>query len=59
VQHAVIAVAHAQAVFEGFDMDVAGVGFDGAADDLVDQADDGGLAGEIFQSLGILLQTGA
>ena len=56
VQHAVIAVAHAQAILEGLDMDIGGAGLDGAGDELVDEADHRRLAGEVFQPLGVLLE---
>ncbi len=56
VQHAVVAVAHAQPVLEGLEMDVGRLGLHRAGDDLVDQADHRRLAGQILQALGVLLQ---
>ncbi len=55
VQHAIIAIAHAQPVLERLDMDVGRLGLDRAGDDLVDQPDDRRFAGEILEPLGILL----
>ena len=56
VQHAVVAVAHAQRVLERLDVDVRGLGLHRAGDDLVDQPDHRRLAGQVLQPLGILLQ---
>ena len=58
MQQAVIAVADAQAVLEGLDVDVGRVGLDGALDDAVDHAYDGGLGGEVLEPFGALLQRG-
>ena len=56
VQHAVVAVADAQAILERLDVDVGRQGLDGAGDDAVHQADDRRFAGEILQPLGVFLQ---
>ena len=55
MQHAVIAVAHPQAVGERLKVDVGGVGFDRARDHLVDEANDRRLAGEVLEAFGVLL----
>ena len=54
VQHAVIAVADPQPILERLDMDVGGMGLDGAGDQLVDEADHRRLARQVLQPLGIL-----
>ena len=56
VEHAIEAVAHAQTVFEGLDVDVARLRLDRAPDQLVDEADDRRVAGDIPETLGIVLE---
>jgi hypothetical protein len=56
VQHAIIAVTHAQTVLEWLDMNVGCLGLHRAGDDLVDQPDHRRLARQILQPLGIFLQ---
>ena len=56
VQHAVVAVAHAQPVLERLDMDVGRLRLDRAGDDLVHQAYHRRLAREVLQPLGVLLK---
>ena len=54
VQHAVDAVADAQLVLERLDVDVRRARLDGAADQLVDEADHRRLARHVLQPLGVL-----
>ena len=56
VQHAVMAVAHAQHVLEGLDVDVRGGGFHRAADDLIDQPDNRRLARQILKPFGVVFE---
>ena len=55
VQHAVDAVAHAQAVLARLDVDVGGLRFDGARDHVVHQADDRRLARQVLQAADVVL----
>lgn len=45
LEDTVDAIADAEFVFEGFEVDIGGAEFDGVAEDLVDEADDGGVGG--------------
>ena len=56
LQHAVVAVAHAQPVLERFDMDIGRLRLDRTRDQQVHQADHRGLAGKVLQALGVVLQ---
>jgi hypothetical protein len=58
VQHTVVAVAQPKPGLERLDVNVAGLGLDGAGDDLVDQPDDRGVAGQVAQPLGVFLDRG-
>src|SRR5690625_212587 len=54
LQNAVDAVAHLEAVFERFDMNVGGARFDRALQNEVDDADDRRFGGQVAQMLDIL-----
>ncbi len=54
MQDAVIAVAHPHPILERLDMHVRGLGFDGAGNQLIDQADDRGFAGEVLEPRDVL-----
>ena len=56
VEDAVVAVADAETVFEGLDVDVGREGLDGAGDEAVDEADDGGLGGEVFEAFSVFFE---
>ena len=58
VQHAVIAVADAQAVLERLDMDVGGLGLHRPGDQQVDQPDHRRLARQVLQPIGVVFQGG-
>ena len=51
LQHAIDAVAQVQAILEGLDMDIRGGHVHRPMNNLVDQADDRRLAGQVFQML--------
>ncbi|MNV32644.1 hypothetical protein D3C71_1239860 [compost metagenome] len=53
-QHPVHAVAHLQAVLEGFDVDVRGTQLEGTLDDQVDQADHRRFGGQVAQMLDVI-----
>jgi hypothetical protein len=54
VENPVDPVTNFEAVLVGFDMDVAGPGLDGLGDDVVDQLDDGRIAGVVEKIGGVL-----
>ncbi len=53
VKHAVDAVAHAKIALAGLDMDVGGARLDRAADEMIHQPDDRGIAGTVADAVGI------
>ena len=54
VQHAVDAVAHANAVLARLDMNIGGLGFDRFGDEIVDELDNRRLARHVFETANIL-----
>ena len=55
MQHAVITEPQPEAVFQRLDVNVRGLKLDSVRDDLVDEADDRGLAGKVAQPLSVFL----
>jgi hypothetical protein len=58
VQQPVDAVAHAQAVLEGLDVDIGGVGGQRPVDQEIDQSDDGGLECHVAEVVDVVLRLG-
>ncbi len=58
VENAVIAIADAQLVFEGIDVNIRSPALDGLRDQLVDEADQRRFAGQVAETLGVILDRG-
>ena len=56
VQHAIIAIADAQAILERIEMNVGGARLHATRDQLIDQSDQRRFAGEILEALGVVLE---
>jgi hypothetical protein len=55
MQHAVVAIANPELIFGRVDMDIGGMSFDCMRDQLIDEANDWGLARHVLEPFGVIL----